>query len=170
MCLSAHSILGRGTAVANRRKSLATVYEKQDLNFLGHTWSTRWLLAVLPKYFYDNDVDAYDSIMQNLVDDMNTHLRDGVQSLRSETHWMVVLHVMGDWPFHQKTFHLLRSFANAAKAPSSRTEPKGICHNSHGRISRASSQDGGRQLELNRRLHETRLSFSCRTTPPGRPT
>lgn len=132
MILSCHSVLGKGCGVKNRRGTLKTDYAKQDLNFLGNTWATRWLLGVLPKGFYDpkkGDAEAYDRLSQALVDDMNHTLETGVLSLDGELHWVVILYVIGDWPFHQKTFHLGRTFGSVAKQASSKTASKGICHN-----------------------------------------
>lgn len=132
MILNVSSILGRGSNVRNRRASLSTDYVKQDINFVGNTWTTRWLLGVLPRGLYDpkkGDGAAYDRLSQALADDMNKVIADGVVSLRGEKHWLVVVYVTGDWPFLQKTFHLGRAFGSAAKQPTSRAPPKGICHN-----------------------------------------
>ena len=132
MILNVYSALGFGSNVKNRRASLDTDYVKQDINFKGNTWTTRWLLSVLPKYIYDRkkgDAVSYDRLCQALADDMNKIIADGVMSLKGEKHWLVVIYVVGDWPFHQKTFHLGRTFGSVAKQPSSQAEAKGICHN-----------------------------------------
>lgn len=130
MVLSAHSILGKGCAVKNRRATLKTDFAKQDLNIIGNTWTTRWLLGVLPRGYYDpkkGDSEAYDRMSQALVDDMNGVIATGIRSLTGETHWLVPLYVIGDWPFHAKTFHLTRTFGSVAKQPTSKTDSKGIC-------------------------------------------
>lgn len=130
MILSAHSILGKGCAVKNRRATLKTDFAKQDLNIIGNTWTTRWLLGVLPRGYYDpkkGDSEAYDRMSQALVDDMNGVIATGIRSLTGETHWLVPLYVIGDWPFHAKTFHLTRTFGSVAKQPTSKTDSKGIC-------------------------------------------
>ena len=132
MILNVSSILGFGSNVKNRRASLETDYAKQDLNFKGNTWATRWLLGVMPKGLYDpkkGDSESYDRLSQALADDMNQIISEGAMSLKNEKHWLVVLYVVGDWPFHQKTFHLGRTFGSVAKQPSSKTASKGICHN-----------------------------------------
>lgn len=128
MILNASSILGRGSNVRNRRASLETDYAKQDINFVGNTWATRWLLGVLPKSLY-GDGTAYDRLAEAVVDDFNEILTNGVMSLQGQKHWLVVLYIVGDWPFHQKSFHLGRTFGSAAKQPTSKAPPKGICHN-----------------------------------------
>ena len=132
MILNISSILGRGCDVKNRRATLHTEYAKQDINFKGNTWVTRYLLAVLPKGMYDpknGDGAAYDMLSQRLVDDMNEVINNGALSLKGEKHWVVPIFCVGDWPFHQKSFHLSRSFGSAAKQASSQRAAKGICHN-----------------------------------------
>jgi hypothetical protein len=132
MVLNVSSLLGFGSNVKNRRASLETDYAKQDINFTGNTWATRWLLGVMPKGLYDpkkGDAEAFDRMSQALVDDMNQLIQTGALSVKGEKHWLVVLYVTGDWPFHQKSFHLGRTFGSVAKQPSSKTVPKGICHN-----------------------------------------
>ena len=69
MILSAHSCLGKGCAVQSRRATLKTDYVKQDVNIVGNTWTTRWLLGVLPKGCYDpkkGDSEAYDRMTEAL--------------------------------------------------------------------------------------------------------
>jgi len=130
MILSAHSCLGKGCAVENRRATLKTDFAKQDVNIVGNTWTTRWLLGVLPKGYYDakkGDTDAYDRMTEALVDDMNEILANGCMSATGEKFWLAVISVIGDWPFHQKTFHLTRTFGSVAKRPCSQTASKGIC-------------------------------------------
>eukprot|EP00438_Fugacium_kawagutii_P015138 Skav220607 [mRNA] locus=scaffold507:143470:153073:+ [translate_table: standard] len=132
MILNAFSVLGFGSNVPNRRASLETDYDKQDINFKGNTWVSRWLLGVLPKSLYDpkkGHSNAYDRLSQALADDMNQIISNGFMSLTKEKHWIVVLYVTGDWPYHQKTFHLGRTFGSVAKQPSSKAASKGICHN-----------------------------------------
>lgn len=126
MILSTHSILGKGSS-----HCASTEYAKQDLNFCGHTWATRWLHAVLPKEYYDKELgnqDAFDRILQHFADDANAIYENGVMSLNQQKHWVVVMGCMGDWPFLTKAFHLTRTFGHVAKAASSKAIPKGICH------------------------------------------
>lgn len=132
MILNVSSILGRGSDVKNRRATLQTDYAKQDINFKGNTWVTRYLLAVLPKGMYDPKKGvgaAFDMLSQCLVDDMNEVINNGMMSLKGEKHWVIPIYCVGDWPFHQKCFHLSRTFGSAAKQASSKQEAKGICHN-----------------------------------------
>ena len=132
MVLNVSSILGFGSNVKGRRATLSSDYAKQDVNFSGNTWATRWLLGVMPRDLYHpkkGDAEAFDRMSQALADDMNQIIQNGVLSVNGEKHWLVVLYVTGDWPFHQKSFHLGRTFGSVAKAPSSKTAARGICHN-----------------------------------------
>ena len=126
MVLSAHSVLGRGSGF---HRSSVKEYAQQDLNFLGHTWGSRWLLAVLPRKMYDDErATNFQTVLEVLAADMKNLLLDGVPSLCGTMHYFAVIHVMGDWPFLQKAFAFDRSFQNAAKQPTAKNPAKGICH------------------------------------------
>ena len=132
MVLNASSVLGFGTDVKNRRASIQSDYAKQDINFKGNTWTTRFLLGVMPRGLYDpkkGDAEAFDRMTQALTDDMNEIVLNGAVSLKGERHWMMPVYVTGDWPFHQKAFHLSRTFGSVAKQPTSKAQSKGICFN-----------------------------------------
>ena len=80
MVLSVHSILGAGSHASNPGPEM---YCKQKLNFLGHTMSTRWLLGVLPKTYYD-DADGeqfFQSYLEVFVKDMTAVWDHGFKQL-----------------------------------------------------------------------------------------
>ena len=127
LVLSAHSVLGFGS---NANPNGPEEYAKMKVNSTMPTWSTRWLLGVLPKTFYE--CSGGNIVLQDYLNvfaqDMLGLYETGVQSLTGEKHHVVVLHCMGDWPYFAKCFRLTRSFANCEKRESSRAAPKGICH------------------------------------------
>ena len=129
MILSCHSVLGRGCK-AGYDESRCEKFAKQELNYAGHTWSTRWLLSVLPRSLYDDARSGnFQLVLNALVSDMLQLFHNGLVSpLSGQRHYFVIINVMGDWPFLKKAFGLCRTFENAAKQASSRAEPKGICH------------------------------------------
>ena len=125
MILSAHSILGKGSHCSSSTQE----EHEQRLNFIGHTWATRWLLSVLPREMYDDHrKDNFQQILSVLVDDYTRLVTEGLQDRFGRRHFFAVLHVAGDWPFHGKAFELTRTFQNAAKAPTASRAPRGICH------------------------------------------
>ena len=125
--LSAHSVLGLGS---HATPPSAERYNKQKLNFLGHTWSTRWMLGVLPKSYYDKA--GGDNFFQDYLDIFATDIlsvyEQGVLSVTGNKHHFVIINVIGDWPFLAKAFSLSRCFANVCKQSTSRKAPTGICH------------------------------------------
>ena len=125
MIISAHSVLGLGS----RPGASDTIPDGQELNFIGHTWSTRWLLSVIPRFLYDEKRAANFQIMiQELVDDMNRLFSEGFLSLSGQRHYICILNIMGDWPFLKKAFGWNRTFENAAKHARAKAALKGICH------------------------------------------
>ena len=130
MILSAHSVLGKGSRVSDASQFSCKEYAKQDLNFTGHTWATRWLLGVLPRALYDEEVtENFQLLLGHLVADLQTLHTQGVKSpITGLMHYMYVINVIGDWPFLAKAFTRTRSFGNAAKAESSKKPGTGICH------------------------------------------
>ena len=102
MILSAHSALGKGSRLPAEDKS---DYDKQCLNYTGHTWASRWLLAVLPRKMYDDArTGNFQKVLEYLVEDMRSLFYDGITSRDGTTYFFAVIHVMGDWPFLAKAF------------------------------------------------------------------
>ena len=127
LVLSAHSVLGFGSHASSPGPE---PYCKQKLNFLGPTWSSRWLLGVLPKMYYDdkNGDVIFQQYLSKFVDDMLEVYERGVKAVTGETFHFVILNTIGDWPWFQKAFSLNRCFANVSKRQASKLLPKGICH------------------------------------------
>ena len=134
MILSFHSILGRGTGPLSRSEAgdkLRRQYAKLLPNYIGHTYTTRYLLAALTKSSYTGVNDyVFDRILDSVCEDFDFMATQGVFSPLKERYWMVMLHVCGDWPFLAKSGNFSRSFNNIPKkAGANRREPpKGICH------------------------------------------
>ena len=126
MVFSAHSALGFGLSTSNWPTTA-----DMKLNYGRSSWTTRYLLAVLPKACYNKDNDTTVAVFQHLLqvlsDDLRT-LLDGVKDREGRTFQFAVLKIKGDWPFIQKAGHLGRSFMNAAKHQTSSKPLKGICH------------------------------------------
>lgn len=131
MVIAAHSILGFGISTSTTGKK--DTYIKQTLNYEQPTWTTRYLLSVLPKQYYSDEgesiweSDAFQDLMKAICEDLRQLYDHGIETPYGH-YFFCVINVMGDWPFIAKCGNLARSYLNISKAESSRTEPKGICH------------------------------------------
>lgn len=126
MCLSAASILGQGVATKSKRGNRSDV---QLMNYIGHTFITRFLLGILPKKAYENCPAAFHQFVRKFAEDLRCLATDGViSSITGQTHYVAVLHIKGDWPFLAKVGELTRSFSNQPKQASSQKPCTGICH------------------------------------------
>ena len=96
-----------------------------NLNYEQPTWTTRFLLGVLPHRIYADDdgdtIDTFQDLMTGLADDLRLLSDEGVLGLNNQRYYFVILSVMGDWPWLVKAGCLGRSFNNAAKRASSQT-------------------------------------------------
>lgn len=136
MCLNFHSLLGRGLKpekelVKNTQTKVKKQYLKQKPNFIGHTYTHRFLLAALPKKYYTGD---NEHIWETLVEDVASEIQHmytcGVANSQGVKHWIMTLHVVGDWPFLQRSGLLTRTFNNVQKRVNNRAgyAPQGVCH------------------------------------------
>lgn len=131
MVISTHSILGFGLSTSKHEKKSKRLAQK--LNYEQPTWTTRFLLSVLPKSYYSEEDDAsldsdhFQDLMDAICIDLRNLYDNGIETKDGRFYFCVVK-VMGDWPFIQKCGSLSRTFMNISKAASSRAPPKGICH------------------------------------------
>ena len=107
-------------------------YAFNRMNFEHSTWTTRFLLAVLPRSYYklDNgrDIDVFQDLLSVLTQNMRRLYETGVKGRDGNTYFFAPIRIMGDWPFIVKAGCLGRSFSNAAKHKTASKDPKGICH------------------------------------------
>ncbi|CAE7782576.1 unnamed protein product, partial [Symbiodinium necroappetens] len=100
------------------------------LNFVGHTFSTRYLLSVLPRAMYDDQVAGnFQLLLGHLVRDMRSLFEEGLVSpIYNKKFYVCVVNIIGDWPFLAKAFTYNRTFGNSAKRETSKKDATGICH------------------------------------------
>ena len=126
MVISVHSALGFGLQTSNFPST-----SDMKLNYGRITWTTRYLLAVLPKFYYSKDdgkkIHVFQDLMLEISRDLAS-LMDGITDREGRRFHFAVIRVKGDWPFIQKCGLLNRTFMNAAKHQTARKAPKGICH------------------------------------------
>ena len=132
MVCSFHSLLGRGTAQGREhRASEGRPYAKLELNFLGHTYTTRFLFAALNKKSYcDDNADVFPLLMEEATKDLRKLLTEGLTNRYGERFYGALVHITGDWPFLQKSGSLVRTFNNVDKKANAQNKqaPKGVCH------------------------------------------
>ncbi|CAE7295740.1 unnamed protein product [Symbiodinium sp. CCMP2592] len=124
MIISCRSVLGKGSHVTSRGLHTTEEFLKQELNMLGHTWATRFLLATMPRALYDDDKTCQlEELFSHIVADLRALFRDGMTCpLTGETYYMAVINIIGDWPFLAKAFNWSRTFGNSAKAETSKKD------------------------------------------------
>eukprot|EP00438_Fugacium_kawagutii_P028807 Skav222863 [mRNA] locus=scaffold2201:246431:248035:- [translate_table: standard] len=131
LVVSTHSVLGYGLRSAGA-KHHSDEYNLMKLNYTLSTWTTRYLLGVLPRTMYADDdgdnIDAFQDFLNGISLDLKLLYDEGVKDRKGVVHYFCVISTMGDWPWIQKAGCLSRSFYNAAKRASSTAPGKGICH------------------------------------------
>ena len=90
MVLSFHSVLGRGTNLANK-KAVKKHYLKMKLNFKGHSFCSRMLAAVLPRHMYLKDDAAFQALLTASCEDARIMATQGVLDESGTRYWMVCL-------------------------------------------------------------------------------
>ena len=130
MILSFHAVLGRGSQPSTTPGPSSEQYTPQELNFLGHTFATRYLLSVLPRAMYDDEVSGnFQRLLGHLVSDMRSLFEHGLVSpIYNKKFYVCIVNIIGDWPFLAKAFNYNRTFGNSAKRETSKQVPRGICH------------------------------------------
>ena len=126
MVLALHSIMGFGSRV---EPDGVPQPDRQELNMQVHTWASRYLLAVLPRFMYDDQrAGNFQTVLGEITRDGNQLFEEGILGPDNEVYYVCIVFVIGDWPQQQKMFNYNRSFNNSAKASSSKQALKGICH------------------------------------------
>ena len=131
MVVSFHSLLGFGIAAGDERRRAEKKYIKLEPNFKGHSYTTRFVLGTLDKKTYGDPGDTvFRCLMDAVAFDCELMASTGVEDKRKTRYWAVLLHIVGDWPFLQKSGSLTRTFNNVDKkaAAKQKEPPKGICH------------------------------------------
>lgn len=123
---SFYSILGRG--VLNRQKPRKAPYLKMLPNFHGHTYTSRFLLAALPKHMYSGAAShVFDSLMELATDEVDFMFNVGLQHPERGNVRACLLNITGDWPWLAKSGNISRSFLNVQKHKET-AACKGVCH------------------------------------------
>ena len=129
LVVSYHSCLGKGTAAAERARKAKKVkkpYLKMATNFMGHTYTTRFLAGAMTRKMYHENEGFFDGLMTSIADEAVHLATSGVEDRYGQKHWMLVLRTVGDWPWLHRAAKLSRTYANVVKRLDQ--TPTGICH------------------------------------------
>ena len=126
-----HSVLGRGVEVELRTASRKH-YLKMLPNFMGHSYTNRFLACAMHKSAYTGKKSyVFDILLERLAAELAHVSSTGVTDRFGTQWWAVCVGIVGDWPWLQKSGSLERSFLNATKHRSAAGAPRvcrGICH------------------------------------------
>ena len=127
MVTSIQSVLGQGFD-SKRLKRDVSGFLKPQVNFAGHTFTSRFVSFVMPKALYGKKPNIYhaalDLFAQNLAGLLTAGVRD---PYTNEVYKFVVLGCKGDLPYLAKSGCLNRTFNTGAKKGNS-TKNHGVCH------------------------------------------
>lgn len=131
LVLNFHSLLGRGLHPAReeqKKRKKKRPYVKQLPNFVGHTYTNRFMFASLRKKDYTENEGVFDALMDAAAEEARFMCTTGVQNPRDgKVYWMVLVAIVGDWPWLHKSGGFGRSFNNVQKRKDQQAAA-GICH------------------------------------------
>jgi hypothetical protein len=132
MIVHTQGVLGKGTtkqSVSKRRVCKHTLKRSGlNMNFIGHTYTTRFLFMAMHRKVYKTDPAAFLDMLTVYSKDLRDLSTEGVQLKSGMTLWVANIGAKGDWPIHVKAAMLTRSFQNVPKRGSSKKPCGGICH------------------------------------------
>ena len=93
MVLALHSIMGFGSRVESDE---AAHPDRQELNMQVHTWASRYLLAVLPRFMYDDRRDGnFQTVLAEISRDGNHLFEEGILGPDNQVYYVCILYVIG---------------------------------------------------------------------------
>jgi len=127
MVTSLQSILGWGF---DKKRLKRPRHERSlEINFAGHTYTTRFVVSVMPKSFYASDPEVFHDMMEELSKELSDILKNGILDRATGiTYRVCLLGVKGDMPYLQKCGRLKRSWNTTVKRGTARKAPPGVCH------------------------------------------
>ena len=128
---SFHSLLGRGVRAglqAQAKTGVKKTYLKLRPNFIGHSYTSRFLQAAMPKKVFQNE-DVFQAVLRQCATEAEFLQTVGVKhKYTGQRYFAVVLNVCGDWAWLYKAGNLTRSYNHLVKTTRDVANPAGICH------------------------------------------
>ena len=144
MVVQCQPVLGLGTRISRKRFG---DHQRRDgeLNFLGHSFSTRFLMATLTKQYYAKDPQPLLQLMTKISEFFESLYTQGLR-VHGKTLKFLVLGLKGDLPFISKVAQLRRSFTHTRKRKQHEhsKELAGICWLCHAGTPDVPFEDGSR--------------------------
>ena len=135
-CMNWHSVLGRGLRAKHaKHKARAGKFIKMKPNYHGHTLTSRFLVAAVPKVLYTGEHgDFWHTLLETAAEEANDLFVSGIEDQKTQRGKFnaVMLHVCGDWPWLVDSGYLKRSYRNVQrhkdKDPANPKPRVGVCH------------------------------------------
>lgn len=128
LILNWHSPLGRGTEPHLKSGSRRKHYLKMEPNFLGHSYTNRFLVSALPKASYTGkNSDSFQILLDAVAQEFFDVSSVGVEHLGQRWHACCIA-IVGDWPWLAKCGSLDRTFMNVQKHKNGNGQSRGVCH------------------------------------------
>eukprot|EP00435_Cladocopium_sp_Y103_P022881 s1191_g5.t1 len=126
---SLQSALGRGYDQKRVRRPGEGGRDDLQVNFAGHSFTTRFILSAIPKTAYDLQPNLFHDAIGHVAKACRRLLDYGyVDTTRGgETFRICILSVKGDAPYLTKVANFYRTYNTSAKRGQERGPPKGTC-------------------------------------------
>ena len=129
MIMSFHAALGFGfSKQSESKRNRDGEAIRFRVNYAGSTLTNRFLLAVIPKKYYDKNQQLLDDVLDMIGKDFQSCLYSGATDSNGRVHRICILGVKADWPAHVRCGKLLRSYNHGPKKKTSKITNAGVCH------------------------------------------
>ena len=126
MIMSFHSALGFGFKKQAKRSRDGGPLRFR-VNYTGSTLTNRFLLAAIPKKYYEKNQQLLDDVLEMVAKDFKSCIDSGA-TCNGRVHRICILGVKADWPAHVRCGKLLRSYNHGPKNKSAKQTNSGVCH------------------------------------------
>lgn len=126
---SLQSALGAGYNEKRVPKRRPSQQPNLQVNYGGHTFTTRYVVSCIPKTAYDEQPELYHEAMTHVAVSCRKLLDNGFADSQrgGEILRMCVIGIKGDAPFLAKAGRFYRGYNTSAKRGEERGPPKGLC-------------------------------------------
>ena len=125
MIMGIQSCLGFGCSINGRtRKQAANSDSSWQVNYAGHSYTTRFVTNIMSKTITES---SFDGACSELGEDLSRCLLTGYTS-GGIADRLCVIACKGDWPFLLRAGHFTRHFSRSVKKLGNEARGKGVCH------------------------------------------